>query len=123
MNDERSAWAPHLEEMSRGDFIRSNANSFGQSLRTAICWGINLSRMIKAAPETDDIVLLRQDSADLRPGGLPIYVLPICRLASDQVRPHAQNRQRKPHFSQQSAATILYILSLSSSTQILTTRA
>jgi len=49
--------------------------------------------------------------ADLRPEGLPIHVLPVCRFTSDSIRYHLEKTPTKPRFSEKTAATILYILS------------
>jgi len=49
--------------------------------------------------------------ADLRPESLPIYVLPVCRFTSDQLRFAPSNSPKKQWVLKKTAATILYILS------------
>jgi hypothetical protein len=51
-----------------------------------------------------------RDFATLCPEGLPLYVLPFCHFASDQVRSNLHNHTGNPHFLWKTAATILYIL-------------
>ena len=58
------------------------------------------------------------DFATLRPGSLPLYVLPICHFASNQIRLNTRNHAGKSHFRQKTASTILYILSHSSATSL-----